>query len=223
MHSRKRSWTGSVTLRSCEGRSRKRTIATRVIAVVCLVLAVSVTAAWATHTFSDVPDDHPQAADIAYAVEKGWFQGYDDGTFRPDNTLIDRHLVVVFRRAFPVGVTRADLATILRAGDEVLNPISTTTERSTDQACWHDLALCIEDEYFIPDDSSPRYAIRFRTQRECPDSWYIEVQLTDENDRRTGDWSNEAIWASVPAGHTMTVEVHYDQDFAAFEFENNCR
>lgn len=198
-------------------------MATRVIAVVCLVLAVSVTAAWAQHTFSDVPEDHPQAADIAYAVEKGWFQGYGDGTFRPDDTLIDDHVVIVFRRAFPVGVTRADLATILRAGDEVLNPISTTAARATDQACWHEFALCIEDEYFIPDDSSSRYAIRFRTERECPDSWYIEVQLTDENDRRTGDWGNEAIWASVPAGHTMTVEVHYDQDFAAFEFENNCR
>lgn len=194
----------------------------RVVAVVCVLLAVSVATAWATHSFSDVPDDHPQAGDIAYAVQKGWFQGYDDGTFRPDNTLIDRHVVVVFRRAFPQGVTRADLATILRAGDQVLNPIS-TTGGSTDSACWDELALCIEDEYLIPDDSSPRYAIRFRTERECPTSWYIEVQLTDENDRRTGDWGNEAIWERVPPGHTMTVEVRYDQDFTAFEFENNCR
>ena len=222
MHIRIRSWARSMTVPLRDAGSRKRTMVTRVVAVVCLVLAVSVAAAWAQRTFSDVPEDHPQAADIAYAVEKGWFAGYDDGTFRPDNTLIDRHVVVVFRRAFPVGVTRADLATILRAGDEVLNPTGTTAG-STDQACWHDLALCIEDEYLIPDDSSPRYAIRFRTLRECPDSWYIEVQLTDENDRRTGDWGNEAIWDSVPAGHTMTVEVNYDQDFAAYEIENNCR
>ena len=76
--------------RSRDAGSRKRTMAKRVAVMVCLMLAVTVTAAWATHTFSDVPDDHPQAADIAYAVEKGWFQGYDDGTFRPDNTLIDR-------------------------------------------------------------------------------------------------------------------------------------
>lgn len=191
-------------------------------AVICVLLAVSVTTAWAAHTFSDVPDDHPQAGDIAYAVEKGWFVGYDDGTFRPDNKLIDRHVVIVFRRAFPEGVTRADLATILRAGDQVLNPISTTAGE-TDSTCWEELALCVEDEYFIPDDSLPRYAIRFRTERECPTSWYIEVQLTDENDRRTGDWANEAVWERVAAGHTMTVEVRYDQEFAAFEFENNCR
>ena len=223
MHFRMRSWARSMTLPLCDVRSRKRTMATRVAVVVCLVLAVTVTAAWATHTFSDVPDDHPQAADIAYAVEKGWFQGYGDGTFRPDNTLIDDHVVIVFRRAFPVGVTRADLATILRAGDEVLNPIGTTAARSTDLACWHEFALCIEDEYFIPDDSSPRYAIRFRTERECSTGWYIEVQLTDENNRRTGDWGNEAIWERVPAGRTMTVEVHYGRDFTAYELENNCR
>lgn len=78
-------------------------------------------------------------------------------------------------------------------------------------------------EYPIPDDASARYAIRFRTLQECPDSWYIEVQLTDENDRRTGDWGNEAIWEPVQAGRTMTVEVHYDRDFTAYEIENNCR
>ena len=52
-----------------------------------MVLALSATAAWAVHTFSDVPDDHPQADDIAYAVEQGWFQGYPDGTFKPDRAL----------------------------------------------------------------------------------------------------------------------------------------
>ena len=223
MHSRMRSWARSMTVLSRDAGSRKRTIAIRVVAVATLVLAVSVTAAWATHTFPDVPDDHPQAADIAYAVEQGWFRGHADGTFRPDDTLIDAHALIVFRRAFPEGVTRADLATILRAGDEVLNPISSTTARATDQACWDEFALCVEDEYLIPDDSSPRYAIRFRTEQECPTSWYIEVQLTDENERRTGDWGNEAIWERVPAGHTMTVEVQYDRDFAAYEFENNCR
>ena len=38
---------------------------------------------------------------------------------RPDDTLIDRHLVVVFRRALPMGVTGADSATFLRAVHEV--------------------------------------------------------------------------------------------------------
>lgn len=223
MHSRMKSWARLVTVRSRSVRPRTRIIAARVVGVACVVLAVSATAALATHNFSDVPDDHPQAGDIAYAVEKGWFAGYPDGTFRPDDTLIDSHIVIVFRRAFPMGVTRADLATILRAGDEVLNPIGSTSADSTDQACWHDLALCIEDEYFIPDDTSPRYAIRFRTERACPNGWYVEVQLTDDNDRRTGDWGNEAIWESVPEGRTMTVEVHYDEDFTAFEFESNCR
>ena len=32
--------------------------------------------------FADVAESHPQAADIAYAADKGWFRGYSDGTFR---------------------------------------------------------------------------------------------------------------------------------------------
>ena len=31
----------------------------RVLGGVAMVLALSATAAWAVHTFSDVPDDHP--------------------------------------------------------------------------------------------------------------------------------------------------------------------
>ena len=100
------------------------------VASTVLLLCVA-SAVWAQATFSDVPDDHPQADDIAYAVSQGWFAGYEDGTFRPDATLIDRHVVTVFRRAFPDGVSRADLATVLRAGQTALNTTTPTTTPAT--------------------------------------------------------------------------------------------
>ena len=109
---------------------------TRLTVTITVLLLCVTSAVWAQTTFSDVPDDHPQADDIAYAVSQGWFAGYEDGTFRPDATLIDRHVVVVFRRAFPDGVTRADLATVLRAGQTALNTTTPTTTPSVGTGSW---------------------------------------------------------------------------------------
>ena len=66
--------------------------------------------------FGDVPDTHPDSDAIAYAVAKGWFRGYKDGTFRPDTSITGDHIDVVLRRAFPNGSTRADMATFLVGG-----------------------------------------------------------------------------------------------------------
>ena len=47
----------------------------RVIAAVGLVLLVP-GVVWAQGWLWDVPAEHRQAADIMYALEKGWFSGY---------------------------------------------------------------------------------------------------------------------------------------------------
>ena len=109
---------------------------TRLAVAITVLLLCIASAVWAQTTFSDVPDDHPQADDIAYAVAQGWFAGYEDGTFRPDDTLIDRHVVTVFRRAFPDGVSRADLATVLRAGETALNATTPTTTPTVGTGSW---------------------------------------------------------------------------------------
>lgn len=79
-------------------------------------LAAAGVAVAATASFSDLPNDHPQLSDIEYAVEQEWFFGYEDGTFRPDQTISQAQIVTVIGRAFPEGSTRADLATFLRGG-----------------------------------------------------------------------------------------------------------
>ena len=96
----------------------RRTI---ILVITVLSLTVGSLVAYANDWFTDVPADHTQADDIQYAVDQGWFQGYEDGTFRPDNRLTTYQVVTVFERAFPDGPTRADLATILRAGKEQLD------------------------------------------------------------------------------------------------------
>ena len=37
--------------------------------------------------FSDVPEDHPRRADITFVADRGAFQGYPDGTFRPERNI----------------------------------------------------------------------------------------------------------------------------------------
>ena len=73
--------------------------------------------------FSDVPATHPQSEDIAYAVERSWFQGYPDDTFRPDRTITTRQITTVLTRAFPTASTRAQLATFMRNGRQSLNAV----------------------------------------------------------------------------------------------------
>lgn len=77
-------------------------------------------AAIAATTFSDVDETHPQYRDIEFAVEQGWFQGYGDGTFKPDQSITHEQIGIVIKRAFPDGASRADMATFLRGGSERL-------------------------------------------------------------------------------------------------------
>ncbi len=79
--------------------------------------------ALAASSFSDLADDHPRRDDIEYAVSQGWFQGYDDGTFKPDRAITQSQIAKVLSRAFPAGSTRADLATFLRGGTNRLAAI----------------------------------------------------------------------------------------------------
>lgn len=102
----------------------------RTIATLAAVVALAVPA-WAATHFQDVPDDHPHADAIRHAVDKGWFNGYPDGLFRPDQPVEDRHIVDVFRRAFPDGPTRAEMAAVLKAGTETLTSTTTTTTMAT--------------------------------------------------------------------------------------------
>ena len=46
-------------------------------------------------TFSDVPSNHWAYAAITSAAEKGWVNGYSDGTFRPDNAITRSEVVKI--------------------------------------------------------------------------------------------------------------------------------
>ena len=79
--------------------------------------------------FDDVAESHPQSGDIAYAVEQGWFQGYPDGTFRPDLTITPTQIATVISRSFPAVSTRADLAIFMRRGSQALNDLTPPSPR----------------------------------------------------------------------------------------------
>lgn len=57
---------------------------------------------------------------VAYGAIRGWFKGYADGTFRPDATITANQLAKVVNRAFPRGVSRAEMTTFLRHANQAL-------------------------------------------------------------------------------------------------------
>ncbi len=70
--------------------------------------------------FADVPDDHDYRDEIVNVAEEGWFEGYPDGTFRPDQTVTAPQIAKVLQRVFSSGSTRADLAAFMREGADTL-------------------------------------------------------------------------------------------------------
>ena len=99
-------------------------------------LAVAFVALAQTDQFTDIPVDHVYADAIDRASAHGWFQGYADGSFRPDQTISADQMTTVFERAFPDGLTRAEFARFLTTGETgsptlTIEPSPTTTTSTT--------------------------------------------------------------------------------------------
>lgn len=97
-----------------------------------LALSAVAGAAYATASaFTDVGDDHEHAAEIAAAHQIGVFNGYGDGTFRPDGKLTQRQAENVIWRILSwhgtdddgnFEITRADAAALAMTGLCGLDP-----------------------------------------------------------------------------------------------------
>ena len=142
--------------------------------------------------FSDVGEDHPRRWDVEYAADYGWFQGYPDGTFRPEQTVTAAHTALVLRRAFPEGTSRADLAAFLREGRRAL----AEEEQGTSSAVGDFLA----------------YEVQFRHRQD--DGYWISrdelwVAAPDGSEpRRQVDDAYQWQWS--PEGRTLTYTVRVD-------------
>ena len=70
------------------------------IALTICTTLFSVSASAATKDFSDVPSSHWAYSEIAAAVEDGIAAGYEDGTFKPGNSVTKAQFAVMLSRAF---------------------------------------------------------------------------------------------------------------------------
>ena len=68
--------------------------------------------------FSDVPANNPHRDNINYVASQKWFVGYRDGTYKPDQNISPSEMTRVLWRAFDKGLTRAEFASFLVAGNE---------------------------------------------------------------------------------------------------------
>ena len=108
---------------------RRRQLAAALGAVVAVVVAAG--AALAASAFNDVADDHPASAEITAAHQVGVFQGYGDGTFRPDGKLTRGQAELVIQRMLTwqgtdddgnFEISRADAAVLAMSGLCGLDP-----------------------------------------------------------------------------------------------------
>ena len=95
-----------------------------------------------TKTFSDVPSDHWAAQYISYAAERGWVEGYPDGTFRPDAYITRGQVVAVTCRLLE---RTADQAYIKAYFDEL--PRTFSDMKETDFAYWYALEAANGHDY----------------------------------------------------------------------------
>lgn len=96
-------------------RSRVPAVRWIMVSVVAAVLvAVPVVAQL---QFSDVPADNPHLDNINYVASQKWFVGYRDGTYKPDQEISPSEMTRVLWRAFDEGLTRAEFASFLVAGN----------------------------------------------------------------------------------------------------------
>lgn len=68
--------------------------------------------------FSDIPSDNPHRDDINYVAGERWFVGFRDATFKPDQNITPAQMTRVLTRAFEDGITRAEFASFMVAGNE---------------------------------------------------------------------------------------------------------
>ncbi|WP_420614292.1 S-layer homology domain-containing protein [Candidatus Spongiisocius sp.] len=190
-----------------------------------VLVPASTLLAQTTTRFSDVPEDNDQYTDIEYAAERGWFQGYDDGTFRPDHTISGKNALKVFNRAFPKGVSRADLATILRVGFQRLAVVDDETFRGCHEtsyvvelgSAWQALSnnpgqvicyLLIEEQVR---NGQVWVIVRVETLMDCRRGWEVELRLTTPGGLPSST-AGRGYSASAWVGDILTVEVQSNMD-----------
>lgn len=166
----------------------KRMVSAALSLAVCLALATPVLAASA---FSDVPESHWAAAEIREAVADGIVNGYEDGTFRPANSVTYAH--------FAAFLTRAFYSDSLREADryeawyapyfEILSGYGLTSGTRLASGFWNNLADSSIDRY---DMAQMMYNI-------------IKpgVSGTPEEVQGIGDWN------AIPSGYQDAVAVCY--------------
>ena len=196
--------------------------------LVALLLVVGVAVAgWAQGWLHDVGPEHLQAGDIAYALDKGWFFGYEDGSFRPDQEITPEQMVAVLERFGRL--TRADAATVLRAGHEALRDLESATTDTT-LAPWYETdckPVCVDSLGWGSDTSYGEtrwwHNVRIVVGARC-EFLGMTIYLIDGEGKRRG-LSHMGLDNTAP-GHSHLTDILPDGgepfDVAAVEVEATC-
>lgn len=129
---------------------------------VSLILSAGIAAvAFASSSFSDVPEDHPDAAAIRVAADRGYFAGYGDGTFGPDHDITAAQLARVVGRIYPDGITRGRASVFAVAGADAVKAAAGGERTVEERLASIELRL-LALELASPPSSTPGAGLRSR-------------------------------------------------------------
>lgn len=176
----------------------------RLTATLLLAAAVAAPAFAAVPWFSDVPDIHPNYADISDARARKWIQGYEDGKFRPGVVITPEQAARVFEKAFGDDLTRAEFDSVLRGGAQRLK------ERGRGDDDRVSLQGYVDESFRTDAVIAPEQAasvIRRAFGDDLTRAEFASVLMGGK--QRLYDWEKEeANWASrMSSGHPTTTAV----------------
>ena len=110
-----------------KGRTMKHRIAAAVVAV--LTLGATATMAAQVSRFPDMRADNPHYEDIAWVSSpaRGYFNGFADGRFQPDQAITPEQMAKVLSRLPDSPMTRAEFASFIVGGLQRMRARSATT------------------------------------------------------------------------------------------------
>lgn len=203
-----------------------------IVAAVCAAaLAAPLIVSANADRFSDIRD-HRYRQDVITAAEEGWFRGYDDGRFRPNEKVKERHWVSVLNRAFPDGITRSQFAALLVGGKQRLETLWGTDTYAGEGECVNCGRIYLEEgvyEVSYEIKSYPIYSQYDWSQRDIeirlvnltePNSYEDEIVWSgDVSDNNEQTIAGDKLWRDVEQGdYLISVSNDYDEEGQHFDW-----
>lgn len=157
-------------------------------------------------TFSDT-ENHWGKDYISAMVSRGIFEGYEDGTFKPDNGVTRQEMAVILVRLLGL---ESELGTVTDLAFTDAYDIAEWAQKAVALLSAKGIYLGYDDGEFKPNRVLTREEIVALTMRIFGET-YVDSTLNFKDAERIGEWARKAV------GQATTLEIISGRDDGTFE------